>query len=225
MQISKSIERLGKMTKPDDIRLNYGKMMLDINSMDPNPVVQFSQWWDEALASSLPEVNAMTLATVDAEGRPSARIVLLKGFQEEGFEFFTNYESRKAQDMEANPHVALLFFWKELERQVRIEGTVEKVSEERSRAYFQSRPKGSQIGAWASPQSSTIEDRSVLDETVAELSEKYADASVLPLPDFWGGYLVRPQRIEFWQGRSNRLHDRMRYTKNNSIWQIERLAP
>jgi len=186
----------------------------------------FRRWWHEAIESEIDETNAMTLATVNQSGQPSARIVLLKGLHPDGFEFFTNYQSQKAMDMEANQHVALLFFWKELERQVRIEGIVEKVSRERSEAYFQSRPRGSQIGAWSSPQTQVIPERSVIENNIKTTEEKYAELDPLPLPDHWGGYLVRPHQYEFWQGRADRLHDRFRYQSGTSgIWHIERLAP
>jgi pyridoxamine 5'-phosphate oxidase len=185
----------------------------------------FRQWWLMAVESDILEPNAMALATVDIMNQPACRMVLLKGITAEGFEFYTNYNSRKALEMDQHPKVALLFFWKELERQIRIEGRVEKVSEERSREYFQSRPKESQIGAWASPQSEVIPDRSVLDDEVRKLEKEYDQHHVLPLPDDWGGYLVRPQLFEFWQGRANRLHDRFQYTLHEGEWIIERLAP
>ena len=167
----------------------------------------------------------MSLATVDVMNQPSCRTVLLKGITEDGFEFYTNYNSRKAMEMEQQPKVVPLLLWKELERQVRIEGRVEKVSKERSRQYFQSRPKESQIGAWASPQSEVIPDRSVLDAEVRRLEKEYEEQHVLPLPDDWGGYLVKPTLFEFWQGRENRLHDRFQYTSHEGDWIIERLAP
>ncbi|MFN8302501.1 MAG: pyridoxamine 5'-phosphate oxidase [Saprospiraceae bacterium] len=208
------------------LRRSYSLEKLSEKDVHPNPFVQFDAWFREALNSELLEPNAMTLATVSAEGQPSARIVLLKSFDDQGFVFFTNYESRKGDDLAAKPRAALLFAWLELERQVRIEGTVEKVSEAESLAYFQSRPIGSQIGAWASPQSRPISGREVLEHAVATLQKEYADAPALPLPPFWGGYRVRPERIEFWQGRENRLHDRMLYTRDGSSrWTISRLAP
>ena len=186
----------------------------------------FRRWWHEAIEAEIEEANALTLATVNLQGQPSARIVLLKGLHQDGFEFFTNYESQKAKDMEVNRHVALLFFWKELERQVRIEGLVEKVSKERSEQYFQSRPRGSQIGAWSSPQSLVIPDRSVIENNLKATEVKYAEVDPLPLPEHWGGYLVRPRQYEFWQGRPDRLHDRFRYVhKPDGLWIVERLAP
>lgn len=207
------------------LRRSYSLEKLSEKDVSRDPFVQFDAWFREALNSELLEPNAMTLATVNAEGQPGARIVLLKSFDEKGFVFFTNYESRKGEDLAAQPRAALLFAWLELERQVRIEGAVEKVSEAESLAYFQSRPLGSQIGAWASPQSRPISGREVLEHAVATLEKEYADAPALPLPPFWGGYRVRPERIEFWQGRENRLHDRIRYTREGHHWSIERLAP
>jgi pyridoxamine 5'-phosphate oxidase len=206
-------------------RKNYSRQSLSEADVLPDPVEQFALWFQEATNSQLTEPNAMTLATADRSGRPSARTVLLKGFDKRGFVFYTNYESRKAKDLAENPQVALLFTWLDLERQIRIEGTVEKVPPEASLAYFQSRPKGSQIGAWASPQSSVIEGREVLERRAAELQREYAEAEALPLPPFWGGYRVKPDFIEFWQGRESRLHDRICYTKKDDGWKIERLAP
>jgi pyridoxamine 5'-phosphate oxidase len=207
-----------------DIRQDYKKNALAEADMVANPFEQFKKWWDEALASKIDEVNAMTLATVNALGKPSARIVLLKGLKEDGFEFFTNYESDKAKEMAANEHVALVFFWKELERQIRIEGIVSKTSEAVSDTYFLSRPKESQIGAWSSPQSSVIKDRSILEENVNNIRKKFEQATIVR-PPFWGGYIVKPTLIEFWQGRSSRLHDRIEYFIENDSWQIRRLAP
>lgn len=167
----------------------------------------------------------MTLATVGPDGYPSARTVLLKGYDEHGFVFFTNYESRKGQELALNPHATLLFTWLELQRQIRIEGEVEKISREASLAYFQSRPRESQIGAWASPQSSVIAGREVLEQREMEMEEKFAGLDKLPLPDYWGGYLLRPVALEFWQGRMSRLHDRILYTRTDHEWLIQRLAP
>ncbi len=208
-----------------DLREEYTAEALDIRDVRPDPVDQFRYWFGEAMNARLPEPNAMTLATVSKEGKPSARIVLLKGFDAEGFVFFTNYNSRKGKDMAANPGAALVFLWLELQRQVRIEGTVSKIAAAESTRYFQSRPKGSQIGAWASPQSQSIRSREQLEEKVATLESEYVNAEVLPRPDDWGGYIVRPHLIEFWQGRANRLHDRIQYTRQNDAWVIERLAP
>lgn len=213
------------MSNPESIRQPYLKHELRESDMQPDPFAQFRLWWDDVITTEVSEANAMTLSTVDAVGRPSSRIVLLKGIVDDGFEFFTNYKSKKAMDMELNPHVALLFFWKELERQVRIEGTVTKVSRDKSLAYFQSRPKGSQIGAWASPQSEIIPDRGEINDTVRRLEEQYRNEEKLPLPDFWGGYVVIPTVFEFWQGRDNRLHDRFRYVKGEDNWTMNRLAP
>lgn len=207
------------------LRQNYTHASLSEKDVLSDPFEQFGHWFKEALNSRLPEPNAMTLATATPDAWPSARTVLLKSFDPAGFVFYTNYESRKGQELEKNPRVALLFTWLELERQVRIEGTAARVSAEESLAYFQSRPKGSQIGAWASPQSQVIPDRSVLEASVQALAETYSHDEVLPAPPFWGGYRVMPHAIEFWQGRENRLHDRIRYTRQEKSWKMERLAP
>ena len=207
-----------------NIRKDYRLQSLNENEVDANPINQFSIWWNEAISSSIDEVNAMTLATASIEGKPDARIVLLKGYDEKGFVFFTNYESRKALEMAANPFATLVFFWKELERQVRIEGAVEKISAADSDAYFQLRPEGSRIGAWASPQSRVIDNREILEENVKQLGIKYGEGFI-PRPEHWGGYLVAPTQIEFWQGRSSRLHDRILYRRENGAWVIKRLAP
>jgi len=206
------------------IRKDYQLRSLSESDVHASPVEQFSQWWDEALASEIDEVNAMTLSTINAAGRPSARIVLLKGFDEKGFVFYTNYESDKGQQLDANPYASLVFFWKELERQVRIEGRCERVSSEESDEYFYSRPLGSRLGAWASPQSRVIETREILDKNAATLLERYASGEV-PRPPHWGGYRVVADTIEFWQGRSNRLHDRIKYSHQDGAWTIGRLAP
>ena len=214
------------MKNIEDLRKSYQHGALEIADLTSDPMDLFRRWWHEAVEAEIDEANAMTLATVNKLGHPSARIVLLKGLTHEGFEFFTNYQSQKAKDMEENSNVALLFFWKEMERQIRIEGTVEKVSRERSEKYFQSRPRGSQIGAWTSPQSQVIPDRSILDENGKNITEKFSEVDPLPLPDFWGGYLVRANMLEFWQGRPDRLHDRFRYVQQpNGLWTVERLAP
>ncbi len=207
------------------LRRNYTQEKLSKKDVQPDPVGQFDHWFREALNSELPEANAMTLATATRDGRPSARTVLLKGFDHQGFVFFTNYESRKGRELDENPFATLLFFWPELERQVRIEGRVERVSEDESQAYFQSRPKESQIGAWASPQSRVIEGRDVLEGKVHELITTFKHDEVLPLPPFWGGYRINPDVFEFWQGRESRLHDRIRYLRTEQGWQIDRLAP
>jgi pyridoxamine 5'-phosphate oxidase len=190
-----------------------------------DPIQQFGIWWQEALQSEIVEVNAMTLATANEQGVPSARIVLLKGYDERGFVFFSNYESKKAGDLQVNPMASLVFFWKELERQVRISGRVEKVTELESDQYFQSRPEGSRIGAWASPQSTVISSRQVIEEKVEALQASF-EGKEIPRPLHWGGYRVVPSSIEFWQGRSSRLHDRIQYTlQSDDNWVIERLAP
>lgn len=190
-----------------------------------DPFEQFKRWWDEALESEIDEVNAMTLATVDKEAMPSARIVLLKGFDEKGFVFFTNYNSQKGNELALNNNACLVFFWKELERQVRITGIAEKISVEENIAYFNSRPDGSKIGAWASPQSLVVAGKAWLKETFDYYVERFKQGEI-PRPPHWGGYRVKPFKIEFWQGRPNRLHDRIQYTQpQGAAWKIERLAP
>ena len=206
------------------LRRDYASRALTEADALDDPIQQFSLWFGEALKSELVDVNAMTLATASRDGVPAARIVLLKGFDEQGFVFFTNYESAKARDLSANPRACLLVFWAELERQVRITGRVIKTSAEESETYFQSRPFESQIGAWASAQSTTIADRGSLERRYAELVAKYAGGPV-PLPPFWGGYRVAPEAIEFWQGRTSRLHDRLLYTRQIASWARTRLAP
>nr|MBA2760418.1 pyridoxamine 5'-phosphate oxidase [Segetibacter sp.] len=193
------------------IRKDYKLKSLLEADLKKDPVEQFSIWWDEAVKSDIAEVNAMTLATCNADGRPSARIVLLKGFTNEGFVFYTNYQSNKGKELERNPYAALVFFWKELERQVRIEGAVEKINEAESDSYFQSRPAGSKIGAWSSAQSSTVASREVIEESYLNYLKKF-DTNPIPRPPFWGGYIVKPKKMEFWQGRSSRLHDRIMYS-------------
>ena len=194
-----------------DIRKDYSLHSLNETDVAANPIEQFTKWWNDAMASEIIEVNAMTLATSSKEGKPSARIVLLKGFDERGFVFFTNYESNKGKALAENPNAALIFFWKEIERQIRIEGVAEKISSAESDAYFFSRPEGSRIGAWASPQSRVIENRNILEENVKRFTTEFKNS--IPRPPQWGGYRVMPELIEFWQGRSNRLHDRLQYTK------------
>jgi len=216
------------MTPPDEslssLRKEYARAFLDVRDVDPDPFVQFRRWFTEAQNAGLPEPNAMTLATATKEGRPSARAVLLKSIDETGFAFFTNFESRKAREIAENPAAALLFFWAELERQVRIEGIIECVSDAESDQYFRSRPRESQIGAWASKQSETLPDRSTLEHAVARLTQQYAGCDI-PRPPHWGGYRLLPSLFEFWQGRPSRLHDRIQYLQHSSSWHINRLSP
>lgn len=208
------------------LRKEYTAYTLGPEDVSESPLAQFKAWFEQAVQVQVPEPNAMTLATCTPEGKPSARIVLLKGIEEGGFVFYTNYNSRKGTELEQNPQAALAFLWHELQRQVRVEGPVRRLSPESSTAYFQSRPKGSQIGAWASPQSTPIASRAVLEKRVEELAGQYAGAESLPRPPHWGGYVLAPSAVEFWQGRSNRLHDRIRYRLDeNGNWQVERLAP
>ncbi|HHV7524337.1 TPA: pyridoxamine 5'-phosphate oxidase [Burkholderia orbicola] len=214
------------MTTLADLRINYSRASLDEADAAPDPFAQFDRWFKEALAAQLPEPNTMTLATVGADGRPSARIVLIKGVDERGFVFFTNYESRKGHDLAVHPQAALLFYWIELERQVRIEGRIEKTSAEESDRYFASRPLGSRIGAWASEQSAVIDSRATLEAREKAVSERYGDNP--PRPPHWGGYRLVPDSIEFWQGRPSRLHDRLLYTRDAAAapgWTISRLSP
>ncbi len=207
-----------------DIRKDYQLRSLSEHEVSKDPYAQFSLWWDEAVQSEILEVNAMALSTITNEGKPSSRIVLLKGFDTSGFVFFTNYSSNKGQQLNQNGYASLLFFWKELERQVRIDGVCTKVAAEESDAYFFSRPIGSRLGAWASPQSEKIEDREVLNQQLAAVTQKFGLENV-PRPPHWGGYRVKPTRIEFWQGRSSRLHDRILYEQLENGWEISRLAP
>lgn len=207
-----------------DLRRDYASRALSEEQADRDPIRQFTTWFEEAVAAQLLDVNAMTLATVSAAGDPAARIVLLKGFDESGFVFFTNYESAKGSQLAAHPRACLLFFWGELERQVRITGAIAKVSGVESEEYFHSRPFESQVGAWASAQSTPVAGRSELEARYAKLAAQYA-GQVVPLPPFWGGYRVTPERIEFWQGRTSRLHDRLLYIRDGATWQRSRLSP
>jgi pyridoxamine 5'-phosphate oxidase len=207
------------------LREEYTRAGLEESDTDPNPIQQFRTWFDEALATNLHEPNAMIVATATPDGRPSARVVLLRGFDERGFVFYTNYEGRKSRELEANPYAALLFYWGELERQVRLEGRVRRIPEEESDAYFAGRPRGSQLGAWASEQSRPIKDRGALEKRLRELEAGYEGREV-PRPAFWGGYRVEPETMEFWQGRENRLHDRLVYRRSeDGGWGRERLQP
>jgi pyridoxamine 5'-phosphate oxidase len=207
------------------IRRDYKLQSLNEEDASSNPFDLFTKWWQEAVSSHIDEVNAMTLATADKTGKPHARIVLLKDYDSNGFVFFTNYNSNKGKDIDENPFASLVFFWKELERQIRIEGSITKIEASKSDTYFQSRPAGSRIGAWASPQSQTIENRKTIENNFLQFEEKFGCENI-PRPEHWGGYVVEPCVIEFWQGRSSRLHDRIRYTKHSdNQWEKERLAP
>jgi pyridoxamine 5'-phosphate oxidase len=210
------------------LRREYGDRGLDLGDLADDPVQMFRRWLDETVASGLHEPNAMVVTSVSAEGRPSARMVLLKGLDERGFVFYTNLESRKAQEIEANPHVSLLFPWQDLQRQVRVEGRVSLVSAEENEAYFASRPRESQLGAWASPQSRVVASRSALDERYGGVLAQFAELDAVPLPPFWGGLRVEPQAVEFWQGRKGRMHDRLVYRRAedpSAPWTVDRLAP
>ena len=206
------------------MRHEYVSQPFDESQVEGDPISQFKKWFDEAARSEQPDAEAMTLSTTTPDGRVAARVVLLKGCDERGFVFFTNYESRKSREMMSNPHVALTFYWHALHRQVRIEGVAERVELDESEEYFQTRPRGSQIGAWASPQSEEIGDREELERRVEEIEARFKDRPI-NCPPFWGGFRVRPERIEFWQGRESRLHDRILYTLRDNEWRISRLAP
>jgi pyridoxamine 5'-phosphate oxidase len=215
------------MTSPRsiaDLRREYARARLDEQDVSRDPFAEFARWFAEAQAAEAAEVNAMVLATATPDGRPSARVVLLKGFDERGFVFFTDYRSRKGGDLEANPRAALAFYWWELERQVRIEGPVERTSAEESEMYYRTRPLGSRLGAWVSHQSRPIVSREVLEAGLQEVERRFTAAEI-PLPPHWGGYRVSPEIFEFWQGRESRLHDRIRYRRERDGWSIERLSP
>lgn len=207
------------------LRKEYSLHSLTETGVAALPLDQFTQWWNQAIQSDIEEVNAMALSTINKEGRPESRIVLLKGYSEKGFVFFTNYESNKGDQLQQHAHCSLLFFWKELERQVRINGRAEKISTQESDAYFNSRPEGSKIGAWASPQSLVVESQEWLHENFERIKARYNN-NTISRPPHWGGFAVRPDSMEFWQGRPSRMHDRIRYSlQQDGGWKIERLAP
>lgn len=225
MQDIQNVDKLEEHPEVAELRRDYRQGELSETSLDPDPIAQFRLWFDQACQAKLTEPNAMTLATCGCDGQPNARTVLLKAYDARGFVFYTNYESRKGQEIAENAKVALLFPWLELERQVKIQGHAERVSHAESLAYFLSRPKGSRLGAWVSQQSRVISKRSLLEQKLAKMKARFADGDI-PLPDFWGGIRVVAHRLEFWQGRQNRLHDRLQYTREGETnWHIERLQP
>ena len=207
-----------------DIRREYAHARLDESNVNADPVAEFDLWFSQALEAKVLEPNAMALATSTPEGSPSVRIVLLKGYDQRGFVFFTDYRSRKGSELESNPHAALAFYWGELERQVRITGSVERTSQEESEKYYRSRPLGSRLGAWVSHQSRVIPSRTPLETGLREVKERFSTDDV-PLPPHWGGYRLRPVEVEFWQGREDRLHDRIRYLREGEWWRVDRLSP
>lgn len=208
-----------------DLRTEYLRSTLDVSTVLRDPMAQFEKWFSEALAAQVIEPNAMHLSTVNAQGKPSSRIVLLKGIEQKRFIFYTNYQSKKGKELEQNPACALTFFWPDLERQVRIEGFATRVDASTSETYFHSRPRASQIGAWSSPQSSPIESREILEARFRQIEARFQNEPVLPKPKQWGGYAIDPLLFEFWQGRASRLHDRIEYIKTDERWNINRLAP
>ena len=217
-------EELSGNSNIEQLRREYAREELLEEHVRKNPVDQFTTWFDQALLSEVVEPNAMSLATADKDGKPSVRIVLLKGFDKDGFRFFSNYKSRKGKELEENPNASLCFFWPELERQVRLEGKVVKIDRKESEEYFLKRPRLSQLGAWASNQSEEVASREELEERFKKLEEDFKDETI-PVPEFWGGYLLKPSSIEFWQGRQGRLHDRLLYEKETGGWSIKRLSP
>jgi pyridoxamine 5'-phosphate oxidase len=217
------------MTEKDNqqiaqLRRDYARESLSEEAVSKNPMDQFAHWFEQALSADLLDVNAMALSTVSDDGEPSSRIVLLKGVQDDGFCFYSNYGSRKGQELAVNPHAAICFYWAPLERQVRIEGKVERLSRKESESYFQQRPRLSKIGAWASKQSTKVASREELETNFKEIEQRFKDQEV-PTPEFWGGYVLKPSRIEFWQGREGRMHDRICYEKVDDGWEYFRLAP
>ena len=207
------------------LRKEYSSAFLNEEDVNQNPFKQFELWMQQAVEAEILEPHAMTVSMVSAEGKPSSRIVLLRGFNQEGFVFYTNYNSHKGNEIQQNNFACINFFWPDLERQIRIEGSISKIDQQISTAYFHSRPRESQIGAWASIQSAVIENRKVVEDAFVHFTEKFKDLEVIPKPEHWGGYNIKPTSIEFWQGRPSRLHDRLRYSLENSNWKIERLSP